>query len=42
MATTLQTMGTGPDSSGKISNKLLVKFGMLSSQDLVEGLWVMG
>ena len=39
---TLQMMGMGPDSSGKISDKLIAKFGMLSSQDLVDGLWVMG
>ena len=35
-------MATGPASGGEISDDLLAKLGSLSTQALVDGLWVMG
>ena len=35
-------MATGPSSGGEISDELLAKLGSLSTQALVDGLWVMG
>jgi len=35
-------MATGPQSGGEISDELLAKLGSLSTQALVDGLWVMG
>lgn len=37
-----RTMATGPASGGEISDDLLAKLGSLSTQALVDGLWVMG
>jgi len=37
-----RTMATGPASGGEISDELLGKLGKLSTQALVDGLWVMG
>jgi hypothetical protein len=36
------TLATGPASGGTISDELLDKLGSLSTQALVDGLWVMG
>lgn len=36
------TMATGPASGGTISDELLDRLGSLSTQALVDGLWVMG
>ena len=38
----LRTFATGPSSGGEISDELLHKLGGLSTQALVDGLWVMG
>jgi len=38
----LRTMATGPASGGEISDELLSRLGSLSTQALVDGLWVMG
>lgn len=38
----LRTFATGPASGGAISDELLSKLGSLSTQALVDGLWVMG
>ncbi len=35
-------LATGPQSGGEISDELLAKLGSLSTQALVDGLWVMG
>lgn len=40
--TTLRCMATGPASGGEISDELLSRLGSLSTQALVDGLWVMG
>lgn len=37
-----RSMATGPQSGGEISDDLLAKLGSLSTQALVDGLWVMG
>jgi hypothetical protein len=37
-----RTMAMGPASGGEISDELLAKLGSLSTQALVDGLWVMG
>ena len=37
-----RTFATGPQSGGEISDELLAKLGNLSTQALVDGLWVMG
>lgn len=37
-----RSMATGPQSGGAISDELLEKLGKLSTQALVDGLWVMG
>lgn len=37
-----RTMATGPAAGGEISDDLLAKLGSLSTQALVDGLWVMG
>lgn len=37
-----RSMATGPQSGGEISDELLAKLGNLSTQALVDGLWVMG
>lgn len=37
-----RSMATGPQSGGEISDELLSKLGGLSTQALVDGLWVMG
>ena len=37
-----RTFALGPASGGKISDELLAKLGSLSTQALVDGLWVMG
>ena len=37
-----RTMAQGPASGGEISDELLAKLGSLSTQALVDGLWVMG
>jgi hypothetical protein len=37
-----RTMATGPATGGAISDELLAKLGDLSTQALVDGLWVMG
>mmetsp|Transcript_2086 Transcript_2086/g.4189 ORF Transcript_2086/g.4189 Transcript_2086/m.4189 type:complete len:160 (-) Transcript_2086:3899-4378(-) len=37
-----RAMATGPASGGEISDELLEKLGSLSTQALVDGLWVMG
>ena len=41
-ATALRSLATGPASGGEISDALLEKLGGLSTQALVDGLWVMG
>lgn len=38
----LRSMATGPASGGEISDELLERLGSLSTQALVDGLWVMG
>jgi hypothetical protein len=38
----LAAAGTGPAAGGVISDELLAKLGGLSTQALVDGLWVMG
>ena len=38
----LRTFATGPAAGGVISDELLAKLGSLSTQALVDGLWVMG
>lgn len=38
----IRSMATGPASGGEISDELLEKLGSLSTQALVDGLWVMG
>ena len=38
----LRSFATGPASGGVISDELLQKLGSLSTQALVDGLWVMG
>lgn len=38
----VRSMATGPASGGEISDELLAKLGDLSTQALVDGLWVMG
>ena len=37
-----RTFAMGPASGGEISDELLAKLGSLSTQALVDGLWVMG
>ena len=37
-----RTMAMGPAQGGEISDELLAKLGSLSTQALVDGLWVMG
>ena len=37
-----RSMATGPQCGGQISDELLEKLGNLSTQALVDGLWVMG
>lgn len=37
-----RSMATGPQAGGEISDELLAKLGSLSTQALVDGLWVMG
>jgi len=37
-----RSMATGPQSGGEISDELLARLGSLSTQALVDGLWVMG
>jgi len=37
-----RTLASGPAQGGEISDELLVKLGSLSTQALVDGLWVMG
>merc|ERR1719162_1916679 len=37
-----RAMATGPASGGEISDELLSRLGSLSTQALVDGLWVMG
>jgi len=37
-----RSMATGPQAGGVISDDLLAKIGSLSTQALVDGLWVMG
>ena len=37
-----RAMATGPASGGEISDEMLEKLGSLSTQALVDGLWVMG
>lgn len=37
-----RSMATGPQSGGEISDELLGRLGSLSTQALVDGLWVMG
>jgi hypothetical protein len=39
---TARAFATGPASGGAISDELLQKLGSLSTQALVDGLWVMG
>ena len=41
-ATVMRSFATGPASGGEISDELLQKLGSLSTQALVDGLWVMG
>jgi regulator of RNase E activity RraA len=41
-STFARAMATGPASGGQISDELLEKLGSLSTQALVDGLWVMG
>ena len=41
-STALRSFATGPASGGHISDELLAKLGSLSTQALVDGLWVMG
>ena len=41
-STALRSFATGPASGGVISDELLAKLGSLSTQALVDGLWVMG
>ena len=40
--TAWRSMATGPASGGEISDELLERLGSLSTQALVDGLWVMG
>jgi len=40
--TTTRTLATGPQAGGEISDELLARLGSLSTQALVDGLWVMG
>jgi len=40
--TLLRAFATGPASGGTVSDEMLDKLGSLSSQALVDGLWVMG
>ena len=37
-----RSMATGPQAGGEISDELLARLGSLSTQALVDGLWVMG
>ena len=37
-----RAFATGPAQGGQISDDMLAKLGKLSSQALVDGLWVMG
>jgi regulator of RNase E activity RraA len=41
-STALRAMATGPSAGGEISDELLARLGSLSTQALVDGLWVMG
>lgn len=41
-ATALRAFATGPAAGGEISDEMLQKLGSLSTQALVDGLWVMG
>jgi len=41
-ATAIRSFATGPASGGEISDELLQRLGSLSTQALVDGLWVMG
>jgi len=41
-ATVMRSFASGPASGGAISDELLQKLGSLSTQALVDGLWVMG
>jgi hypothetical protein len=38
----MRSLATGPSTGGAISDELLQKLGSLSTQALVDGLWVMG
>ena len=40
--TAFRSFATGPAAGGHISDELLAKLGSLSTQALVDGLWVMG
>ena len=40
--TLLRSFATGPSSGGQVSDEMLEKLGSLSTQALVDGLWVMG
>jgi len=40
--TAIRSFATGPASGGEISDELLARLGSLSTQALVDGLWVMG
>ena len=40
--TLLRSFATGPASGGAVSDEMLAKLGSLSTQALVDGLWVMG
>lgn len=41
-STVLRSFASGPSSGGHISDELLEKLGSVSTQGLVDGLWVMG
>ena len=41
-AVSARNMATGPASGGEVSDELLEKLGSLSTQALIDGLWVMG
>ena len=39
---TRRTLATGPASGGSVSDEMIEKLGSLSTQALIDGLWVMG
>ena len=41
-ALTRRTLATGPASGGSVSDEMIEKLGSLSTQALIDGLWVMG